>query len=73
MLKYFVAHFIKIFKKIDKNVLVISTSLLARQNEGKNHMEKYFLFQNCQGFSHDSLLHVSGRTWKMGIFDLEKP
>ena len=33
--------------------------LLVRQNEGENNMEKYFFTQNCQGFGHDSLLHIS--------------
>ena len=36
-------------------------------------MEKYFLTQNCQGFGHDSLLHVHGRTLTIGIFGLEEP
>ena len=59
--------------KIDKNVLVIITILLARQNEVENHMmDNKFLTQNCQGFGRDSLLHARDMTLQMGIFDLEK-
>ena len=65
------ALFIKVL--IDKNVLAIITMFLASLNECENHMEKYFSTQNCQGFGHDSLLHVRGKTLKIGIFDLEKP
>ena len=36
-------------------------------------MEKYFLNENCQGFGHDFLLHVHGRTLKIEKFGLEKP
>ena len=36
-------------------------------------MEKSFLTKNCQGFFHDSLLHVRDRVLKMVIFGLEKP
>ena len=44
-------------------LLVPGIFLLAKQNESENHMEK----------NHDSLLHVCGRTLKMGIFGLENP
>ena len=71
-LKYIVAHFSKVFKKWIKNVLAIITILLARQNKGENHIEKFLLTQNCNGFCHDFLLHVYGRTLKIGIFGLEK-
>ena len=60
-----------VLKKLIKKILVIYTIFLARQNEGENHPQKYFLIKNCQGFRHDSLLHVCDRALKIAIFGLE--
>ena len=46
--------------------------LLARQTKVENFIEKYFLTQNCRGFSHNPLLHVRGRTLQIRIFGLAK-
>ena len=46
----------------------------ARKTELRwNHMEKEFLPKRCQGFCHDSLIHVHDRALKMAIFGREKP
>ena len=53
---------------------MVITILLAGQNEGENHIHgQLILTHNCQGFGHDSSLHVRDRTLKMVIFGLEKP
>ena len=71
--KIYCGSFYQSLKKLKKNVLAIITFLPARQNEGENHMEKYFLTENWQGFGHDFLPHVRCRSLKIGIFGLEMP